>query len=50
MIAFGWIVWKSAPPNRALRIVGALLLAHAVFGRSGRPCISVRCWPLAAAR
>jgi pimeloyl-ACP methyl ester carboxylesterase len=31
MIAFGWIVWKSAP-NRALRIVGALLVTQAVFG------------------
>ena len=32
MIAFGWIVWKSAPPNRALRVVGALLMAHTGFG------------------
>jgi hypothetical protein len=32
MIAFGWIVWKSAPPNRALRVVGALLMTHGVFG------------------
>jgi CubicO group peptidase (beta-lactamase class C family) len=32
MIAFGWIVWKSAPPNRALRIVGALILTQGVFG------------------
>jgi len=31
MIAFGWIVWKSAP-NRALRVVGALLVTQAVFG------------------
>jgi hypothetical protein len=31
-IAFGWIVWKSAPPNRALRIVGALLVTEGVFG------------------
>jgi uncharacterized protein DUF998 len=31
MIAFGWIVWKSAPPNRALRVVGALILAQSVF-------------------
>jgi hypothetical protein len=31
MIAFGWIVWKSAP-HRALRIVGALLVTQAVFG------------------
>jgi uncharacterized protein DUF998 len=32
MIAFGWIVWKSAPPNRALRVVGAVLMIHAVVG------------------
>ena len=32
MVAFGWIVWKSAPPNRALRVVGALIMAHGVFG------------------
>jgi hypothetical protein len=31
MMAFGWIVWKSAP-YRALRIAGALLLMQAVFG------------------
>jgi len=31
MIAFGWIVWKSAP-HRALRITGGLLFAQAVFG------------------
>jgi uncharacterized protein DUF998 len=31
MMAFGWIVWKSAL-NRALRVVGALLLTQAVFG------------------
>jgi hypothetical protein len=31
MIAFGWIVWKSAP-HRGLRIVGALLVTQAVFG------------------
>jgi hypothetical protein len=31
MIAFGWIVWKSAS-DRALRIVGALLFTQAVFG------------------
>jgi hypothetical protein len=33
MIAFGWIVWASAPPNRALRAVGALLMAHTTFGQ-----------------
>lgn len=31
MMAFGWTVWKTAP-NRALRIVGALLFAQTVFG------------------
>ncbi len=31
MVAFGWTVWKSAP-NRALRIVGALLFTPTVFG------------------
>ena len=37
MIAFGWIVWKSAPPNRALRVVGALLIADAVVGQFWPP-------------
>jgi hypothetical protein len=37
MVAFGWIVWKSAPPNRALRVVGALLMAHTVFGQFWPP-------------
>lgn len=37
MVAFGWIVWKSAPPNRALRVVGALLMAHTVFGQLWPP-------------
>jgi len=37
MVAFGWIVWKSAPPNRALRVVGALLVAHTVFGQFWPP-------------
>ncbi len=32
MAAFGWIVWKSAPRNRALRVVGILLMTQAVFG------------------
>jgi pimeloyl-ACP methyl ester carboxylesterase len=32
IFAFGWIVWKSAPPNRALRVVGMLLMLHGVFG------------------
>jgi len=37
MVAFGWIVWKSAPPNRPLRVVGALLMAHTVFGQFWPP-------------
>jgi hypothetical protein len=37
MIAFGWIVWASAPPNRALRAVGALLMAHTAFGQFWPP-------------
>ena len=37
MVAFGWIVWKSAPPNRALRLVGALLMAYTVFGQFWPP-------------
>ena len=37
MIAFGWMVWKSAPPNRALRIVGALLIADTVVGQFWPP-------------
>jgi hypothetical protein len=32
IFAFGWIVWKALPPNRALRVVGMLLMLHAVFG------------------
>ena len=31
-IAFGWAVWKSASGNRALRLIGGLLLAHASLG------------------
>ena len=37
MVAFGWFVWKSAPPNRALRVVGALLIAHTIFGQFWPP-------------
>jgi hypothetical protein len=37
MVAFGWIVWKSAPPSHALRVVGALLIAHTVFGQFWPP-------------
>jgi hypothetical protein len=36
MIAFGWIVWASAP-NRALGVVGALLVAHTAFGQFWPP-------------
>jgi hypothetical protein len=32
MIAFGWMVWKSAAHRRALRVVGALVMAQGVFG------------------
>jgi uncharacterized protein DUF998 len=37
MIAFGWIVWTSALPNRALRTVGALLIADTVVGQFWPP-------------
>ena len=37
MVAFGWIVWKTAPPNRALRAVGALLMVHTLFGQFWPP-------------
>lgn len=37
MIAFGWGVWTSAPRNRALRVVGALLVANAVVGQFWPP-------------
>lgn len=37
MVAFGWIVWKSAPSNRALRVVGALLIVHTVFAQFWPP-------------
>lgn len=36
MVGFGWGVWKSAP-NRALRTVGALLIAYTVFGQFWPP-------------
>ena len=49
MVTFGWIVWKNSAPNRALRVVGALLMVQAVFGFFGHRCISARCWLLAAA-
>jgi hypothetical protein len=32
IIAFGWVVWTTAPPNRAQRVVGMLLMIHAAFG------------------
>lgn len=31
MAVFGWTLWKSALRNRALRVVGALILAQSVF-------------------
>jgi hypothetical protein len=31
MIALGWIVWASAPPNRAQRVLGLLLMIHGAF-------------------
>ena len=37
MIAFGWAVWKWAPPNRALQAIGLLLMAHTVFGQFWPP-------------
>ena len=37
MISFGWIVWAAAPPNRALRVVGALLMTHTAFGQFWPP-------------
>lgn len=37
MVAFGWIVWKSAAPNRALGAVGVLLMAHTMFGQFWPP-------------
>jgi hypothetical protein len=37
MVAFGWIVWASAPPHRALRVVGALLMVHTAFGQFWPP-------------
>jgi hypothetical protein len=32
LVAFGWGVWRSAERSRALRVVGALLIASAVIG------------------
>lgn len=32
VIAFGWGVWKAAGPNRALRTVSWLLVAHGLIG------------------
>ena len=34
---FGFGVWKSARGNRALRVVGGLLIIHSVFGASWPP-------------
>src|ERR1051325_11356386 len=35
--AFGWGVWESARTNRPLRIVGAVLMAHGIFGLGWPP-------------
>jgi len=32
VIAFGWGIWRSAGRNRALRIVGSLILAYGLLG------------------
>jgi hypothetical protein len=32
MIAFAWILWTSAGTNRALRVVGLLLMTQSLFG------------------
>ena len=37
LIAFGIGVWKSAGSKRALRVVGGLLIAYAVFGLAWPP-------------
>jgi len=31
IFVFAWTVWQLAPPNRALRLVGVLLMLHGVF-------------------
>jgi Protein of unknown function (DUF998) len=31
IVAFGWIVWKGAPPNRAQGVVGMVLMLHGAF-------------------
>ena len=32
MITFGWRVWRSAPPGGSQRVLGGLLMTHALFG------------------
>ena len=32
IIAFGWIVWKSAVSSRAQHVLGIVLMAHGAFG------------------
>jgi hypothetical membrane protein len=32
MFGFGWILWRSSRSNRALRVVGVLLMTQTVFG------------------
>jgi len=41
VLAFAWGVWRSAPANRPLRVVGALLAAFAVLG-FGAPFMSMQ--------
>jgi len=37
MVAFGWALWKSPPPNRALRAAAALLIGQTIFGQFWPP-------------
>ena len=32
MIAFGWMVWRTAAPGGSQRVLGGLLMTHALFG------------------
>ncbi len=50
--AFGWGVWQSAGQNRAVRIVGGLMLAYGSLGLLWpfAAMHSARCWRPAEAR
>src|SRR5690348_2636037 len=37
VIAFGWGVWMSAGTSRALRVVGSVIIAQALFGFAWPP-------------